>query len=123
MALSSLSTSRGEHPLYSDLPYLAIIDSGFFQSLAYACITNSEAPAVAVTCTLQVAAQRADGSTVVQELAYNPREARNAMNSTTFPASFSNLESLTIQVLSSSAPVDTVAPLVDNNHYLAFIRS
>lgn len=95
----------------------------FFSSLAYGCVSNSEGPAVAVTCTLQVSAQRADGTTVIQNLAYNPRELRNGMNSTAFPYSFSNLESLTIQVLSSSVPLDTVAPLVDNNTYTAFIRS
>ena len=76
-----------------------------------------------MTCTLQVSAQRVDGTTVVQNLAYNPRQIRNALNTTTFPLSFSNLESLTIQVLSSGAPIDTVAPVIDNNTYVATIRT
>ncbi|KXT07938.1 hypothetical protein AC579_6064 [Pseudocercospora musae] len=71
----------------------------------------------------RVSAQRSDGTTVVQDLAYHPKTFRNGFITTIFPGSFSNLERLTIQVLSSSAPVGGVAPLVDNNHYLAFIRS
>lgn len=74
-------------------------------------------------CTLQVSAQRADGTTVTQNLTYTPRELRNGMNTASFPSSFSNLESLTIQVLSSPVALEIVAPIVDNNTYTAFIRS
>lgn len=92
-------------------------------SLAYACVTNAEEVAVATSCTIQVTGVRAaDGTTVVQELQYNPGiqvAAKVPMNVTTFPISFRGLKSVSPEVIQSPNGVDVFA-VIDSNSYVAY---
>ncbi|KAI9661401.1 MAG: hypothetical protein M1831_003134 [Alyxoria varia] len=91
--------------------------------LCYACGTYTAANAPE-TCTIQAAGRKTDGTTVVQELVYNPGllSLKGGFNCTAFPGTFSKLIRMDFQVLSATTTPTLTLAALDSNKYVAYLN-
>jgi hypothetical protein len=107
-------------------PMFAPINSTYtsfdLQSLRFVCTANNQTPvAPPQTCTLQVTGVKAvGGSTVVQELGFNPVLGVNPFKSATFASTFTRLKSVNFQLLQSTTGQSLTEVAIDDVAYKAY---